>query len=191
MPGEFDFDDDDADLAPRRPAGTRRYRDEADEPIRRSPRKPPALSPLVILGVVGGGVLFLAAVVVAFLVVRKASREDEPVADAPPAAQTTVPAVMGPRPANPPPAKKDPDPLADRPTDDLVEKVKRATVRVRVLFRNGRAGSGTGFVEESSNKVLTNAHVLGLIAEKGERKLGPPRAIELVVNSGEPGQYSL
>jgi S1-C subfamily serine protease len=190
MRGDFDFDDD-PDLAPRRPAGTRRYDDEPVESARRPPRRPPAISPLVILSVVGGGVLFLAAVIVAILVVRKASREDEPIANAAPPAQTTPPAVMGPRPANPPPTKKEPEPLAARPTDDVVQKVKRATVRVRVLFRNGRAGSGTGFVEESTNKVLTNAHVLGLIAEKGERKLGPPRAIELVVNSGEPGQYSL
>ena len=181
MPGDFDFDDD-LD-APRR-----RVADRDERPARRTG---PAVSPVLILGLTGGGVVFLIAVVVAILVVRKAIRDAEPAADQRPVAQAVPPVAAAPRgPANPP--RKDPEPDPRSPNKAMVDRVKSATVRVRVLFRNGQAGSGTGFVERSSNKVLTNAHVLGLIEKKGEPRLGGPRLIELVVNSGEPGkEYSL
>jgi S1-C subfamily serine protease len=185
MPGDFDFDLED-DRPARRPASRDRL---DDRPGPRPPRRAPAVSPLLIVAVVGGGVMFLAAVTVAILVVRKATREAEPVAEA---KEASVPAISGPRPAVAPTAKKEPDPSAGNPTPEVVDKVKRATVRVRVLFSGRKAGSGSGFVEKNSRKVLTNAHVMGLVAQKGERKLGPPRQIELVINSGEPGkEYSL
>jgi S1-C subfamily serine protease len=191
MPGDFDFDEPDDDRRPaRRPASARSRLD--DRPDDRPVRRAPAASPLLIVGVVGGGVMFLVAVVVAILVVRKATRGPEPVAEAAGAAATNPPAIVGPRSAVATPSRKDPDPITGSPSPEVVEKVKKATVRVRVLFRNGKAGSGTGFVEKNSRLVLTNAHVVGLLQKKGEPKLGGPRAIELVVNSGEPGkEYSL
>jgi S1-C subfamily serine protease len=190
MPGDFDFDDPADD--PRRP-GTARYRSDEDDRPARPARKPgPAFSPLLIAAVAGAGVMFLIAVVVAVLVVRKAIRDPEPAAETKAAGATTVPAITGPRPAVSPTAKKEAEPATGSPTREVVDRVKAATVRVRVLFNNGRGGSGSGFVEDSSRLVLTNAHVVGLLQKKGEPKLGKPRAIELVVNSGEPGkEYSL
>jgi S1-C subfamily serine protease len=189
MPGDFDFDDE-PDPVPRRPSQSRRDLD--DPPSARYGRaRRPGVSPLLIVALVGGGVMFLAAVVVAVLVVRKAAREDGPVAEAKGPTQTTPPAIVAPRSAAAP-ARKDPDPATGSPSREVVDRVKSATVRVRVLFRNGQGGSGTGFVEKNSRMVLTNAHVVGLLQKKGEPKLGGARAIELVVNSGEPGkEYSL
>lgn len=181
MPGDFDFDDADDDRPARRSSSRSRL---DDRPGRRAVKA----SPLLITGVVGGAVLFVAAVIVAILVVRKATRTPEPAAEA----ATSPPAITNARPGVLAPSKIDPDPLTGSPSPEVVEKVKRATVRVRVLFRNGKAGSGSGFVEKSSRSVLTNAHVVGLLQKKGEPKLGGPKEIELVVNSGEPGkEYSL
>ena len=189
--GDFDFDEPD-DRAPRRAAGYRRELDDRPYERDRPVRPPTQVSPLVAVAVVGGAVMFVAAVIVAILVVRKATREAEPVAETKAVPATTMPVLTGPRPATTVPARKEPDPVAGNPSPEVVDKVKRATVRVRVLFRNGRAGSGTGFVERNSHLVLTNAHVVGLVQKKGEPKLGGPRAIELVVNSGEPGkEYTL
>jgi S1-C subfamily serine protease len=191
MPGDFDFDETD-DRTPRRAAGYRRELDDRPYERDRPVRPPTQVSPLVAVAVVGGAVMFVAAVIVAILVVRKATRETEPVAETKGVSATTMPVLTGPRPATTVPARKEPDPVAGNPNPEVVEKVRRATVRVRVLFRNGKAGSGTGFVERNSHLVLTNAHVVGLLQKKGEPKLGGPRAIELVVNSGEPGkEYTL
>ena len=131
----------------------------------------------------GGTIMLVAVVVVGVLVVRKATSETKPAASG----ATTVAQTSLPRPG--PLAKKEPDPVDGSPTPAMVEKVKKATVRVRVLFNNGKGGSGTGFVEKDSRLVLTNAHVLGLMDKKDRG----PRAIKLVVNSGEgpDKEYSL
>ena len=60
--------------------------------------------------------------------------------------------------------------------DAAIQRVKKATVLVRVEFQNGKAGSGTGFFIPGSGRVITNSHVIG------------PRAktIEVVIESGTP-----
>ena len=73
---------------------------------------------------------------------------------------------------------------------EVVEKVQEGHgARSRAVQQPKGRGSGSGFVEKDSGLVLTNAHVLGLVDKKDRG----PRAIELVVNSGEgPGkEYSL
>ena len=181
MPGDFDFDDDPEDRE--RPRRTSR---ELDPPRRASYGTRPAKNgptPLFVIGLVGGGVMLLAVLVVGVLVVHKATSDTPPATSGP----ATVVQTSLPRPA--PPAKKDSDPIDGSPTKEVIEKVKKATVRVRVLFNNNKGGSGSGFVEKDSRLVLTNAHVLGLLDKKDRG----PRAIELVVNSGDgpDKEYSL
>jgi S1-C subfamily serine protease len=181
MPGDFEFDDEPDDRVPPR-RGSREF-----EPPRRdgyAPRQAKSgPTPLLIISLLGGTIMLVAVVVVGVLVVRKATSETKPAASG----ATTVAQTSLPRPA--PPAKKEPDPVDGSPTPAVVEKVKKATVRVRVLFNNNKGGSGTGFVEKDSRLILTNAHVLGLMDKKDRG----PRAIELVVNSGEgpDKEYSL
>jgi S1-C subfamily serine protease len=178
MPGDFDFDDD-AD----RPRRRAEYTDRP-APATRSPKKD--RFPVLILALGSGGVMFLAIIVVVILVVRKATRDTH---SSPASSGTVVAANTPARPASTTSAKKEPDPLGNSPTPEVVEKVKKATVLVRVRFNNGKGGSGTGFVEKDSRLVLTNAHVVGMVDPKDRG----PRAIELVVNSGDgPGkEYSL
>ena len=88
------------------------------------------------------------------------------------AAQTPAPAVV--------PTNKEPvDPKT--PSPEVVARVKKATVRVLVEFKDGKQASGSGFVEKNSRKVVTNAHVVGL----KDPKDSPWKIINLIVNSGE------
>jgi S1-C subfamily serine protease len=190
MPSDFDFDDDPDDRRTRS-AGRRdldrRGRDQHDDRPGYSSRPARSgMAPILILVIAGGGIMLLAVVVVVVLVVQKATRE----ADPPPAGTTVVVATKpAARPAVTSTTAKDPDPVNGNPSQQVVEKVKRATVRIRVQYNNRKGGSGSGFVEKNSGLVLTNAHVLGLVDPKDRG----PRAIELVVNSGEgPGkEYTL
>ena len=81
-------------------------------------------------------------------------------------------------PSTAPPKKESGDP--NSPSPEVVAKVKKATVLVRVKFRNGSFGEGSGFVDRSSGLVVTNAHVVGL----KDSKESPWKIINLVVNSG-------
>jgi S1-C subfamily serine protease len=192
MRGEFDFDDD-PDDRPSRSAGRReldrpRERDRYDDRAEYGSRPARSgMATVLIVAIAGGGLMLVAVAVVVALVVRKATREAEPAAAASTPVVQTTPA---PRPAATTLAKeKDTESAAGTPTQQVVEKVKRATVRIRVQYNSRKGGSGSGFVEKNSGLVLTNAHVLGLVDPKDKG----PRAIELVVNSGEgPGkEYTL
>ncbi len=102
------------------------------------------------------------------------------------------------RPADPPPARPvDPvKPPADPPAADpapasgngqitpqLIAKVKRATVYLKVTMADGSVASGTGFfgAEEARNLILTNAHVVGMLSPDNRR----PRSVEVYINSGQ------
>jgi predicted Zn finger-like uncharacterized protein len=63
------------------------------------------------------------------------------------------------------------------------DKVKHATVFLRVVFADGNRASGTGFfgAPGAGNLILTNAHVVGMLAPESRR----PRDVEAVLNSGE------
>jgi S1-C subfamily serine protease len=87
-------------------------------------------------------------------------------------------------PVDPTPAPVDTQPIAKgRLTAEARDKVKRATVYLRVTLPDGRKASGTGFfgVVGETNLVLTNAHVVGMIAPRARR----PKQIEVFVNSGQ------
>src|SRR5262249_45268936 len=61
------------------------------------------------------------------------------------------------------------------------EKVRRATVYLRVSLADGRVATGTGFfgVPEAGHILLTNAHVVGMLAPGSP----PPPAVEVFLNS--------
>jgi S1-C subfamily serine protease len=120
------------------------------------------LGALVVLGGATAGIM------IAVSGKAKPTEKDKPVAAAPRS------------PAPPAAAKKEPADLS-KPSADVVERVKKASVYIRCAFKNGEGGTGSGFVEKDSRLVVTNAHVVGL----KEDKYKGPRVIELVFNSGE------
>jgi len=67
------------------------------------------------------------------------------------------------------------------------EFVKRATVYLRVHLPDGSTAFGTGFFgcKESPSIVLTNAHVVGMLAPDSAR----PQSVEVIVNSGEASEW--
>jgi predicted Zn finger-like uncharacterized protein len=105
---------------------------------------------------------------------------EAPVAPAPaPLAAPPPAAVVVVAPPAPPPAGAG----ARLITPDARDRVKHATVYIQVTFPDGRKASGSGFfgARESPNIVLTNAHVLGMLAPESHA----PKNVEVVINSGE------
>jgi S1-C subfamily serine protease len=77
--------------------------------------------------------------------------------------------------------KKDPAGDPSTPSPEVVERVKKATVRILVQYPRQKGGaSGSGFVEKDTRMVLTNAHVVGMKSMSDAQPL-----INLIVNSGE------
>lgn len=118
----------------------------------------------------------------------------QPLADNPPVQGQPVVQPNNPPPAkanNPPPAARDDAPPKAASNGKLTaegrDRVKRATVYIRVKTPDGGMGSGTGFFgcKGSPNIVLTNAHVVGMLAPESMR----PLAVEVVVNSGEANEW--
>jgi S1-C subfamily serine protease len=69
---------------------------------------------------------------------------------------------------------------------EVLERVKNATVYIRVTGNDNVRSSGSGFFEESSHKVITNAHVIGMLKPGAL----PPRLVEVVRNSGRPDEIT-
>jgi S1-C subfamily serine protease len=65
----------------------------------------------------------------------------------------------------------------------VLRKVKRATVYMRVTMANGTVAQGSGFFGVEPGVILTNSHVVGML--KSDR---PPRKIEAYLNSGEANE---
>lgn len=63
---------------------------------------------------------------------------------------------------------------------DVLDRVKQATLLIRVVNSEGRRGSGSGFLDAESGLVLTNAHVVGMLEQDK-----PPRSVEAVLHSGQ------
>jgi S1-C subfamily serine protease len=105
--------------------------------------------------------------------------------------QPAVPAVQpqqaqkAPEPVNlPPRAVIPPGPAPDKIAQDTIAKVKKATVYLKVTQGNGQVSEGTGFFAIDPGMIVTNAHVLGMLSPAS----WSPRDVEIVINSGEPGQ---
>jgi S1-C subfamily serine protease len=64
----------------------------------------------------------------------------------------------------------------------VLDKVKKATVYLRVTLPDGTTSQGSGFFGIEPGLVLTNAHVLGMLNADS----APPRKVEIVYQSGEP-----
>ncbi|HVS36334.1 MAG TPA: trypsin-like peptidase domain-containing protein [Gemmataceae bacterium] len=69
---------------------------------------------------------------------------------------------------------------------DVLDKLKKATVYIRVTSAEGVA-SGSGFFETTSGLVLTNAHVVSML-HAGDP---PPKKIDVVLRSGEKDEKTL
>ena len=210
-PAPRDEDDGEGETLPRR----RRPAEDDEAPDGRTPRrqgktarktksKGPDRRLVVGLAIGGGAGLLLIGVLVAALCLMTTHKDAAPPVAALPVSATVPPPAPpkeGPPaapPANPaPPA--DPVPpvnVAPAPAPaavgngalapDVLEKVKKATVYIRVTSARGVA-SGSGFFEATSGEVLTNAHVIGMLHDDEP----PPQHIEVVLQSGEKEEKTL
>ncbi|HZY89589.1 MAG TPA: trypsin-like peptidase domain-containing protein [Gemmataceae bacterium] len=95
------------------------------------------------------------------------------------------PPVVQPDPPPPAPIAGNPAPAGEMSRAALA-KVKKATVYIRVTMPDGSKASGSGFfgAADARNIVLTNAHVVGMLAPDSQR----PRAVEVFLNSGEANE---
>jgi S1-C subfamily serine protease len=165
----------------------------------------------MILGATGGGVAVLALMIGLFIwglsrganaktdnspVARGDDPVVRPVADDRPKETPRPEPPKDPKPSTQPIADvpKDPKPAADPvlPADsalsvEVLRRVKAATLYVKVDQGGGRGGTGSGFFEQSTGLVLTNAHVVGMLREGAS----PPRKVEVVLNSGADGETFL
>jgi S1-C subfamily serine protease len=78
-------------------------------------------------------------------------------------------------------------PLPDQIDGVTVQRVKRSTVYLQVTLPNGMKSEGSGFLAVEPGIVITNAHVLGMLQAQSQ----PPTNVDVVVNSGEPGEKTL
>jgi predicted Zn finger-like uncharacterized protein len=90
-----------------------------------------------------------------------------------------------PKDADPPAAAK--GPVNPELPPDLVQKVKQATVYLRVTLADGNIAQGSGFFGVEPNIVLTNAHVIGMLRPDSRR----PQKVEVVLNSGAGNERRL
>ncbi len=70
---------------------------------------------------------------------------------------------------------------------DTVKKVKKAAVYIKVTDATGQVGEGSGFFGLEPGVVVTNAHVVGMLAAKSKS----PKKVEVVVYSGTPEEFKL
>jgi len=94
---------------------------------------------------------------------------------------------------NPPPPKVEPPPppppaaVPGHIDSAAVQRVKKATVYLRVHDDRGPLSEGSGFFAGAPGLVLTNAHVIGMM-QPGSPK---PAKIDVVMSSGEPDEATL
>jgi len=75
----------------------------------------------------------------------------------------------------------------DRLDVDVLKRVKRATVYLRVTLPDAKEVQGSGFFGLEANLVLTNAHVLGMLRPESQH----PKRVEVVINSGERDEQKI
>ena len=180
-------EEEEEDEAPARPAkGDGRQ----DRPARKKKQK--AGNTGLIVGVaLGGGAGLIAVAIVVVLWVMSGPKTVPATGTVPVALTTPPPAGTGPAPLPPVQVVNPAPPVAPAVGNgglavEVLDRVKKATVYIRVNSAAG-AASGSGFVEASSGQVLTNAHVLGML----NLNEPPPLSIEVVLQSGSKGEKSL
>src|SRR5205823_2324023 len=77
------------------------------------------------------------------------------------------------------------NPLPGAIAPEVTQRVKRSTAKLQVTLANGSKKVGSGFFAIERGLVVSNAHVVGMLYLQ-ER----PRSIDVVVNSGEPDEFS-
>lgn len=101
-----------------------------------------------------------------------------------------------PEPKQPPEDKGPKRPPDDKPpsrkgelTREARDKVKKATVYLRVTMPDKSVASGTGFFGDAAapNIILTNAHVVGMLSSESRKPLN----IEVFINSGQSDERKL
>jgi S1-C subfamily serine protease len=89
--------------------------------------------------------------------------------------------------AHPALAQQAEQPLPAQIAPAAVGRVKAATVLLHVVAADGTRADGSGFFALKPGIVITNAHVLGMLA----RQSGPPKSVVVVVNSGAAKEMKL
>jgi S1-C subfamily serine protease len=136
-------------------------------------------------GIVGGGVILLVLLaVIVGLVIWGVNRNKN--SAAPDTSQASRPDPTPDRHPDPPKDPK-PDPGDGSLPADVLSRTKQATVYISVKSGDGHEGSGSGFFEQSSGLIVTNAHVVGMLRADAK----PPTKIEVVLNGGSPNEISL
>ena len=206
---------DEIDDSPRKSRKSAKRREDEEDSVdedfsrrKRKNQKQESGSPvLLIAGIGGGGALLLViGVLVYFLGFRSAAPppvakvqnpppqvklvpQPQPAAQpAPPAPpRVEVPVVVAKQPDEPIQAA---DPILkqkapDEITSDMVRKLKKATVYIKVTNAAGQTGSGTGFFALQPGLIITNAHVLNMRTSRT-----PPKSVMIHTDSGEASEAS-
>lgn len=70
---------------------------------------------------------------------------------------------------------------------EVLKKVKKSTLFLRVETGNGGVGTGSGFFAFEPGIVLTNAHVVGMLGDRSSA----PRKIDAILNSGDKDEKTI
>jgi S1-C subfamily serine protease len=161
-----------------RPKG--RSREPREEPERRSN--------LIVILAVAFGVIGMG--VAGYFALKKEDPKETVAADPPKEEVVPPPApVKELSKKDEPPKKVEPkkeEPKLPTP-EEIVRRVKDATVYIRTTVPGKGVGTGTGFFAGRPGFVVTNAHVVGY----GPRDVRPPSKVEVIIDSGEANERTL
>lgn len=137
----------------------------------------------VIAAAVFGGLMLVG--IAGYFALKKSGPKEVVATDAPAAPVAPVePARSAKGPEVKAVKKEEPKPPT---SDEIVRRVKAATVYIRTTYAPDQVGMGSGFFVSKPGFVATNAHVIGFEAALARR---PPK-IEVVVASGEEDERAL
>jgi S1-C subfamily serine protease len=147
--------------------------------------------PIAVLLAGGGAVVFLFVLICAGTIgAVLIFRSDKKPADVPLDRQAKKPAKAKEE------TKPAPEPIVDanagkplpaQMPEDILKRVKAATVHLRVTRQGGGVSEGSGFFAIQPGIVITNAHVLGML-HAGSRA---PIDVQVTLNSGETNEVKL